>query len=98
VGSTGINYTTDFSDRIIEDGSFLRLKYVSVRYQLPLRKQCWISSAAITISGQNLLLFTNYSGFDPEVNSFSFDPLRRGIDWGAFPNQRSVSIGVNIKF
>ncbi len=41
---------------------------------------------------------TNYSGYDPEVNSFAFDGLRRGVDMNAFPNMRSFVFGLNVTF
>ena len=88
----------DFTDRFLEDGSFLRLSYVSLGYELPAGVINRIQSARFFVSGQNLLLITNYSGFDPEVDSFSYDPTRRGIDWGSFPNQRSVTFGLNVGF
>ena len=52
----------------------------------------------ITLSGQNLWLLTDYTGFDPEVNSFAYDPTRSGIDWGSFPNQRTFTVGLNVSF
>lgn len=88
----------DFTDRLVEDGSFLRLTYVSLGYDLPIAKNKKISAANIFVSGNNLLLITNYSGFDPEVNSFANDPLRQGIDWASFPNQKSVVFGLNVTF
>jgi TonB-linked SusC/RagA family outer membrane protein len=88
----------DFTDRMVEDGSFLRLTYVSLGYSLPSAKIKGVDSATLFVSGNNLLLFTDYSGFDPEVNSFSFDPTRQGIDWNSFPNQKSVAIGLNLTF
>ncbi len=88
----------DFTDRMVEDGSFIRLSYVSLTYDIPVAKLKGIESASVFVSGQNLLLLTNYSGFDPEVNSFSFDPSRQGIDWGSFPNQKAVSFGLNLNF
>ncbi|WP_367388008.1 SusC/RagA family TonB-linked outer membrane protein [Lewinella sp. LCG006] len=88
----------DFTDRFLEDGSFLRLSYVSLGYELPAGVINRIQSARFFVSGQNLLLITSYSGFDPEVDSFSYDPTRRGIDWGSFPNQRSVTFGLNVGF
>ena len=88
----------DFTDRMVEDGSFVRLTYVSLTYAMPVTKLKKISSASVFVSGQNLLLFTQYSGFDPEVNSFSFDPTRQGIDMNSFPNQKAVSIGLNVNF
>ena len=93
-----VNYTPpgDFLDRFVEDGSFLRLSFASLSYALPSGTVGFLDAASIYVSGQNLLLFTDYSGFDPEVDSFSFDPGRRGLDWGSFPNQRSVTVGLNV--
>ncbi len=97
-----INYdfvtSSGFTDRIVEDGSFLRLSYVTLGYNIPVSETGFLDSASISVSGQNLLLFTNYSGFDPEVNSFSYDPLRVGVDWNSFPNQKSYSISLNLSF
>lgn len=93
-----VNDTTIFSDRFVEDGSFLRLSNVTLAYQLPAELIPGINSASISISGQNLWLLSDYTGFDPEVNSFSFDPSRVGIDWNSFPNQRSFTLGLNVSF
>ncbi len=88
----------DFTDRMVEDGSFLRLTYVTFGYDIPVTKLKGIAGINVFVSGQNLLLLTNYSGFDPEVNSFSFDPLRQGLDWNSFPNQKSILFGLNVNF
>lgn len=93
-----LNDDLGFTDRMLEDGSFLRLQYVSFGYKIPLSSKSIFNSADISIAGNNLLLFTKYSGYDPEVNSFSSDPLRNGIDWMSFPNQRSYSINLNLTF
>ena len=87
----------DFTDRLVEDGSFLRLTYINLGYRI---QPTWTGIDAINVyvSGQNLLLLTNYTGFDPEVNSFAFDPTRQGVDWGSFPNQRAVTIGASVDF
>jgi TonB-dependent starch-binding outer membrane protein SusC len=87
----------DFSDRILEDGSFLRLAMVTLSYRVPV-KESWFSSFDIYITGKNLLTFTRYSGFDPEVNSFTYDPMRTGVDWSSYPNTRSVAFGLNATF
>ena len=89
---------TGFTDRIVEDGSFLRLANVTLGYNIPVTKKALIQSAYVSVSGQNLLLFTDYSGFDPEVNSFAFDTGRVGIDRNSFPNQRSFSLALNLTF
>ncbi|MEZ4987807.1 MAG: hypothetical protein R2795_22730 [Saprospiraceae bacterium] len=88
----------DFTDRMVEDGSFLRLSFVSLGYSLPAGVINGVESIKFYVSGQNLWLLTNYSGFDPEVDSFSFDPTRRGIDFNAFPNQRTFTFGLNAAF
>ncbi len=98
VGGFGADYTREFNDRAIEDGSFLRLSYVTLGYNLPVEQIKFIDAVKLSVSGQNLWLLTDYSGFDPEVNSFSYDPTRTGIDWGSFPNQRSFTVGLNVTF
>jgi hypothetical protein len=90
--------STGFTDRIVEDGSFLRLNNVTLGYNIPLDNDSFFDGAYVSISGQNLWLLTNYSGFDPEVNSFAFDPSRVGIDWNSFPNQKSYAISLNLSF
>lgn len=98
VGGYGTNYTTEFNDRLVEDGSFIRLSYVTLGYNVPLKDKSVVDSLKLTLSGQNLWLLTKYSGYDPEVNSFSFDPTRVGIDWQSFPNQRTFTLGLNLTF
>jgi TonB-dependent starch-binding outer membrane protein SusC len=92
--------TTDYNDLIIEDGSYLRLKTVSLAYSLPER---WLrgrgfSNARVYVTGSNLLTWTDYRGFDPEVSSFGAGNLNRGIDIGAYPSARSVIVGVNFGY
>lgn len=87
-----------FTDRMVEDGSFLRLQNVTLGYRIPFGKKSFIETVDLSISGYNLLLFTKYSGYDPEVDSFSFDNNRTGIDWQSFPNQRAYSFGINVTF
>ena len=98
VGGVGPNYATDFNDRMVEDGSFLRLSNVTLGYNVPVDRISFFDSLRISLSGQNLWLITDYTGFDPEVNSFGYDPTRMGIDWGSFPNQRTFTFGVNATF
>lgn len=95
-----LNYVNpgDFVDRFIEDGSFLRLSYVSLGYSLPAGTIKGISTAQLFLSGQNLFVLTDYSGFDPEVDSFFSDPLRRGVDWSSFPKLRSYTVGLTVGF
>ena len=90
--------TSGFTDRIVEDGSFLRLSYITLGYDVPVDSIEFLDSMYVSISGQNLWLLTDYSGYDPEVNSFSYDSGRVGIDWNSFPNQKSYSISLNVSF
>lgn len=87
------NGNTRASDRYVEDGSYLRIKTVTLGYTFPVRmtQKLKISSARIYATGQNLLTFTKYSGFDPEV------PVN-GIDLNVYPVTRTFSIGVNLSF
>ncbi|GAA4304813.1 TonB-dependent receptor [Aestuariibaculum suncheonense] len=98
VGAIGTNYTTEFNDRMVENASFLRLSNITLGYDVPVKNISFIDRLKLTISGQNLWLLTDYSGFDPEVNSFAYDPLRMGVDSGSFPNQRTYTFGLNVTF
>jgi len=95
------------SSRFVEDGSYLRLKNIALGYILPNRlvERAGISSARLSISAQNLLTFTNYSGLDPEVSYFgsggesSGDAnVIQGHDFGNYPNLRSITFGINLQF
>lgn len=85
------------SDRFVEDGSYVRLKNITVGYTLPdtVAKDVF-SSLRFYVSAQNLFTITNYSGLDPEVangNSFNF-----GIDRGGYPQPKTFLLGVQAKF
>ncbi|HEV2148379.1 MAG TPA: TonB-dependent receptor [Longimicrobiaceae bacterium] len=92
--------STDYNDRILEDGSYVRLKAASLSYNLPANwvRQRGFSGARVYVSGSNLLTWTDYTGFDPEVSSFGIGNLNRGIDVGAYPSARSVTVGVNFTY
>jgi TonB dependent receptor. len=93
-GPTGV-----YSTRVIEDGSFLRLKTVTLGYNFPKNwcKKLTISNARFYLSAENLLTFTNYSGYDPEV-SVRNSALTPGFDYSAYPRAKSVSCGLNVTF
>ncbi|MFN7116546.1 MAG: SusC/RagA family TonB-linked outer membrane protein [Saprospiraceae bacterium] len=88
------------SDRFIEDGSYVRLKNISLGYNLPnsLLKKLNMSKARIYVSGQNLLTFTDYSGFDPEVSTFANTNTAPGTDFLTFPQARTMIVGLNLGF
>jgi TonB-linked SusC/RagA family outer membrane protein len=85
-----------FSDRWIEDGSFLKLKDVTLSYELG-RKLGFIQNAMIYVTGQNLWTASKYLGIDPEF-SYSYDPQMMGIDLGKIPLAKSVKLGIKLQF
>lgn len=87
----------------VEDGSFLRLNNLSLGYSLPasVLKNIGLSQLRIYVTGYNLKLWTNYSGYDPEVSttrSSSYSGLTPGVDYSGFPRSRSYTFGVNVTF
>lgn len=84
-----------WSNRFVEDASYLRLKNVQLSYTVP-SEILPIRSARIFVSGQNLLTITNYSWYDPDVNAFESGDLRLGVDSNTFPVSRTFTFGVNI--
>ena len=89
-----------FSDRFIEDGSFIRLQSLSLAYNIPGNVISGLNmrNLRIYVRGENLFVITNYSGFDPEVNSFGQDFLTQGFDWGVYPKSRLFTAGIEINF
>lgn len=88
------------STRFVEDGSYLRLKNLTLSYNLPktLLLKAGIDKVQIYVTGQNLLTFTNYSGYDPEVNAYGSSSVALGVDYGTYPQARTCIIGVNVTF
>jgi TonB-linked SusC/RagA family outer membrane protein len=98
---------TRVSSRWVQDGSFLRLKTVTLGYNLPkdLVNKVFLQSARIYVAGQNLLTFTDYDGYDPEVNSTYFQGttaqqtnVNLGHDFYTPPLARTITFGVNLGF
>jgi hypothetical protein len=88
------------SSRFIEDGSYLRIKNVTLGYTLPsdLTNKVRLSSLRVYAGVQNLFTFTRYTGLDPEVNYNGNDTQVVGTDFFTFPQARTVTFGVNLKF
>jgi len=95
------------SDLYIEDGSYLRLKNIQIGYTLPKTwtSKVGIESLRIYVGAQNLLTFTKYTGFDPEVggqdspnHDYNVELSWIGIDQGIYPQSRTVTAGINVKF
>lgn len=95
--------STAVSTRFLESGDFVRLQNATIGYNVPLSSDSAFKSLRLSLTGTNLLLFTDYSGIDPEVSvatgavNASNIPTR-GIDWAAFPNPLSVNFGINASF
>ncbi len=86
------------SDRYVEDGSYLRLKNLSIGYTFNNLKIKGLSAINIYASAQNLFTWTKYSWYDPDVNTFAGDSSRRGVDMYSYPSARTFSLGVKITF
>ncbi|RDV15647.1 TonB-dependent receptor [Pontibacter diazotrophicus] len=98
-GAAG-TYNTQRSSRYLEDGSYLRLKTLNLGYSLPgqLVDRVGLRKVRVYATGQNLLTFTKYSGFDPEVSSNAQDAVTAANDQATLPQLRSFTLGVNIGF
>lgn len=88
------------SSYFVEDGSYLRVKNVSLSYDVKSARldKLGIRRLQPFISVSNLLTFTKYSGFDPEVNQWGNSGAVQGIDWGTYPQSRSFVAGLNLEF
>jgi len=99
--------TPEFRSRVqgiwenyLEDASFVKLRSVTVRYDAGdfLAGQVGASSLQLELQGHNLLTFTDYTGYDPEVNMFGLNTVARGADFGVFPNARTFSLGIRLQY
>ena len=87
------------SSRVLEDGSYLRLKTLSVGYSIPKRliNKLSVTDLTLNLSGQNLITWTKYTGLDPEVSARN-SVLTPGFDFSAYPQARTVMFGINATF
>jgi TonB-linked SusC/RagA family outer membrane protein len=84
----------------VEDGSFLRLNNLTIGYTFPvqLTRKLYVQQLRLYVTAYNLYTWTNYTGFDPEVDSRRSTPLTPGVDYSAYPRSRSINFGVNLTF
>lgn len=96
-GTNGI--AAGYSSRTVEDGSYLRLKTVALGYNVDSKftRRLHLKSLRFFVSGQNLVTWTNYSGMDPEVNTYR-SVLTPGFDFSAYPRARTFAFGINVTF
>jgi TonB-linked SusC/RagA family outer membrane protein len=90
----------NLSSRYLEDGSFIRLKSISLSYTLPssLVRKWGLSSIRTYIQATNLLTFTDYGGLDPEISSQSGNQNTAGYDWATVPQPKTIQVGINLSF
>jgi TonB-linked SusC/RagA family outer membrane protein len=95
LGNTFNNY---HSNRLIEDGSFIRLKNVGIGYNLPSKfiQRFYLNAFRVYASATNIWTYTKYSGADPEVSTLSGSVTAQGIDFFTLPQVRTISIGLNV--
>ena len=95
-----VRRSTGITSDVIEDGSFVRLKTVTLGFNIPLPAQFsnTVKTASIYVTGQNLITVTDYSGYDPEVNSFGNSGLSLNTDYNAFPGVRTFTAGLRLGF
>ncbi|WP_206073054.1 SusC/RagA family TonB-linked outer membrane protein [Pontibacter flavimaris] len=99
VPRASINNSNAVSSRWVEDGSYVRLKNVVLGYNLPsaLTEKFFVSNLRLYVSAQNIVTFTDYTGYDPEV-SYIDSNRNIGLDYGSYPNVKSYTAGLNITF
>lgn len=86
------------SDRYVEDGSYLRLSNVTLAYDIPIKKKkSLIRNINLSASGGNLFIWTKYSGWDPDVNSYG-SVKKKGADMGSYPGARSFKFDIKLTF
>ncbi len=97
VNST-VRRSTGITSDLVENASFLRVKTVSLGYNIPVPSSInkVVRGANIYVTAQNLLTITDYTGFDPEVNSFGADNLSLNTDYNAFPSAKTFIFGIKL--
>ena len=89
---------TEVSTDYVEKADFLRLARLSVGYDFKLPQKSFIKQLSLNLSAANLLTISGYNGWNPDVNSFGLTVLSGGIDYGSYPQVRTIVLGVSAKF
>ncbi len=92
------NENTRFSDRYVQDGSYVRLKNIQLGYSLPtsLLEKVGLQKVRVYVAADNLLTITNYEGFDPELGAWNNNPFSTGVDVATIPQARTFRGGISI--
>ncbi|MBB5438371.1 TonB-linked SusC/RagA family outer membrane protein [Pedobacter sp. AK017] len=95
ISGTGAFYPTSWA---VEDGSFLRLNNITLGYTFPVKllSRAKINKLRVYVTANNVAVITGYSGFDPEVNVRSSNPVTPGVDYSAYPRSRTYLFGINL--
>lgn len=98
--STSSTSNYRYSDRFVEDGSYIRLSNISLSYTLPKKwsQKAYMQNVRIYANLQNIYTWTKYSGYDPEIGALDQDALMTGIDNGRYPTPRIYTVGLNVTF
>lgn len=96
--TTGATHNNEFSDFYVEDGSYVRLRNVQIGYTFPeaMMRKMKVETFRVYLAANNLVTFTRYQGFDPDLGSASV--LSSGVDYGIYPQAKTFMAGVNLKF
>lgn len=86
------------SNRWVEDGSYIKLKNITFSYNIPAHiiSKFKISGLKLYATGENLITWTHYTGYDPDVSSYN--GLQIGVDDGSYPQSRTLILGLNVEF
>lgn len=88
-----------YSSYYIEDGSFMRLEFLNIGYNVPLKNATWLKSLRFFATGQNMFLITKYSGRDPEVDNNADNGASAGVEGrDYYPKTRTFTLGLNVSF
>lgn len=87
-----------FTSLYVEDGSYLRLSSIALSYSLPLKKFKFVQGITVGASMNNVYVWTKYTGWDPDVNSFGGNIKKMGVDSGSYPSNRTCSFDLKISF
>ncbi|MCF0244652.1 MAG: TonB-dependent receptor [Bacteroidaceae bacterium] len=100
--AVGNSYNTNISDRYVEDGSYIRLKNISLGYTFPAKmiQKIYLTNLRIYANVQNLVTITKYKGYDPEIGASTTDANGYvfGLDNGRYPSPTTFSFGINVSF
>ncbi len=91
------NKLTPNSSQYIEDGSYVKMRNISLSYRFP-KNVISFADVRVSVSAQNMLTFTKYKGYDPEISSSVGDDVNSGMDWFAYPNPKSFSFGISLTY